>query len=260
MQDEVIRFVDSYRRQMRRFGLDPLADFALYRAWSAAILVRFVMMPTQLECQTFGPLMHDVSLGTKGLIATITTADIRNLMGTLPFPAVCSIHHPPVWLGGSLAAHNGAAGLAYAITGLGLQTDNMLNDVPIADGEAVLVKEERVVPLPVSRFVTPFGDLRLRIPVLHKDGDCVIALPLRVPMRKGVVRSVMLQGGKDVTEATTTRYGERLGLDRIEAANSVLDGSFFRGLTDEAMLLIRIPAFSHAIGIVTMLLTPLFDD
>jgi FMN phosphatase YigB (HAD superfamily) len=260
VQDEAIRWFDLFRRQARRYGFDPLADFANYRAWTAAILARFVMMPTPLECQTFGPLLHDVSLGTKGLIATITTADIQKLMGALPMPAVCSIHHPPVWLGGSLAAHNAASGLAYAMTGFGLPTDDLLRDVEVGDLEAVLVKDEQVMPVPVSRSLTPFGDLRLRIPVLNKHGESVIALPLRPPMSQGVLRSVILQGGKDILEATTTRYGKNLPLEEIEAANASLDGKFFRAASDQGLLLIKVPAFRHAVSVVTVLLTPLFDD
>ncbi len=260
VQDEAIRWFDAFRGQMRRYKFDPMADFANFRAWTAAILARFVMMPTPLECQTFGPLLHDVSLGSRGLIATITTADIKNLMGALPMPAVCSIHHPPVWLGGSLAAHNAASGLAYAMTGFGLPTDDMLRDVEVGDVEAILVKEERVIPLPVSRALTPFGDLRLRIPVLTKDGESVIALPLRPPMDKGVLRSVILQGGKDIHEAATTRYGEPLPTDAVEAANAILDGKFFRALSADGLLLIKVPAFRQPVSVVTVLLTPLFDD
>jgi hypothetical protein len=260
VQDEAIRWFDAFRGQARRYGFDPLADFANFRAWSAAILARFVMMPTPLECQTFGPLLHDVSLGSQGLIATITTADIRKLMGALPLPTVCSIHHPPVWLGGSMAAHNAISGLAYAMTGFGLPTDDMLRDVEVGDVEAVLVKEERVVPLPASRALTPFGDLRLRIPVLQKDGESVIALPLRPPMSRGVIRSVILQGGKDIVEAATTRYGDPLPLEEIEAANAVLDGRFFRALSTDGLLLIKVPAFRMAVSLVTVLLTPLFDE
>jgi hypothetical protein len=260
VQDEAIRWFDAFRAQAKRYGFDPMADFANFRAWTAAILARFVMMPTPLECQTFGPLLHDVSLGSKGLIATITTADIRNLMGALPLPAVCSIHHPPVWLGGSMAAHNAVAGLAYAMTGFGLPTDDMLRDIEVGDVEAILVKEERVVPLPSSCALTPFGDLRLRIPVLQKDGESVVALPLRPPISKGVIRSVILQGGKDILEATTTRYGEVLPIEEIEAANAVIDGKFFRALSPEGLLLIKVPAFRMAVSVVTLLLTPLFDD
>jgi len=260
VQDEAIRWFDAFRAQARRYKFDPLADFANFRAWTAAILARFVMMPTPLECQTFGPLLHDVSLGSKGLIATITTADIRNLMGALPLPAVCSIHHPPVWLGGSMAAHTAAAGLAYAMTGFGLPTDDILRDVEVGDLEAILVKEERVVPLPASCALTPFGDLRVRIPVLHKDGESVVALPLRPPISKGVIRSVILQGGKDILEAATTRYGEVVPIEEIEAANAVLDGKFFRALSSEGLLLIKVPAFRLAVSVVTLLLTPLFDD
>ncbi len=259
LQDECVRYHDAFRAACRRYGMDPLVDFDTYRAWTAAILARFVMMPTALECQTFGPLLHDVSLGTKGLIATITTQDITNLMGTLPFPAVCSIHHPPVWLGGSLTAHAAAAGFAYAVTGLGLNTDDFFQDVEVGDVEAVILKGDRAVPVPVSCTLTPFGDLRLRIPVLNRDGDSLIALPLKGTLTRGVIRSLILQGGADIAEAATTRYGERQPLENLQALRAVLDGNFFRAAEPEAFLLLKVPEFKQAVSLMTMLVTPLFD-
>lgn len=260
MQDECIRYFDAFRDAVKRFGIDPMADFDNYRVWTAAILSRFVMMPNGLECQTFGPLLHDVSLGSRGLIATITTADIKNLMGALPFPAVCSIHHPPVWLGGSLAAHTAAAGFSYAVTGFGLGTDDFFRDVEVGDFEATIIKGERLVPVPAAVALTPFGDLRLRIPVLNKDGDGLVALPLKGPLSRGVVRSVILQGGADITEATTTRYGVRQPLEKLQAAGALLDGNFFRAAESEAYLLVTVPAFKQEISVLTVLITPLFGD
>ncbi len=260
MQDECVRYFDAYREAVKRFGIDPMADFDGYRVWTAAILSRFVMMPNGLECQTFGPLLHDVSLGSRGLIATITTADIRNLMGALPFSAVCSIHHPPVWLGGSLASHTAIAGFSYAVTGFGLGTDDFFRDVEVGDFEATIVKGERLVPVPAAAVLTPFGDLRLRIPVLNKDGDCLVAIPLKGPLSRGVIRSLILQGGADITDATTTRYGERQPLEKLQAMGALLDGNFFRAAEAEAYLLVTIPAFKQAISVLTVLVTPLFGD
>ena len=70
----------------------------------------------------------------------------------------------------------------------------------------------------------------------------------------------MLQGGEDIVEATTTRYGEVLPVEEIEAANAILDGKFFRALSEDGLLLIKVPAFRRPISVVTLLLTPLFDD
>ncbi|MDR3441304.1 hypothetical protein [Telmatospirillum sp.] len=260
MQDECVCYHDAFRDAMRRFKIDPLADFDTYRVWTAAILSRFVMMPDGLECQTFGPLLHDVSLGSRALIATITTADITKLMGTLPFPAVCSIHHPPVWLGGSLAAHTAAAGFSYAVTGFGLGTDDFFRDVGVGEFEATLIKGERAIPVPVSTMLTPFGDIRIRIPCLHKDAECVVALPLKGPLTRGVIRSSILQGGANITEATTTRYGERQSLEKLQALGAVLDGSYFRATAPEAFLLLNIPAFRLPISVLTVLITPIFDN
>lgn len=260
MQDECIRYFDAFQAAVKRYGVDPLADFDNYRVWTAAILSRFVMMPNGHECQTFGPLLHDVSLGSKALIATITTADIRNLMGALPFPTVCSIHHPPVWLGGSMAAHNQAAGFAYAVTGLGLGTDDFFRDVEVGTLEAVIVKGERAVPVPVASTLTPFGDIRLRIPVLQRDGNAAVALPLKGPLARGVIRSVILQGGPDVTSATTTRYGERQSRSKIMAQGATLDGNVFRMTGPNAFLLFPVPELKQPVHVLTVLITPLFDE
>jgi hypothetical protein len=259
MQDECVRFHDAFRAECRRHGIDPLADFETYRAWTAAILSRFVMMPTPLECQTFGPLLHDVSLGSRGLIATITTADIRNLMGMLPFPAVCSIHHPPVWLGGSLTAHAPVAGFVYAMTGYALPTDNILKDVEIDGIDVAILKDDQAIPVPAAAAVTPFGDLRLRIPVLKKDGASIIAVPLKGPLSRGLIRSFMLQGGADIADATTTRNGERQSRGKIQALRATLDGNFFRAVEADAFLLLPVPAFRRAVSVVTLLVTPLLD-
>jgi FMN phosphatase YigB (HAD superfamily) len=258
MQDECIRFVDVFRQLSRRFGLDPLADLNNFRSWSAAILGRMILLPTGLECQTFGPLLHDVSLGSRGLIATITTIDIENLMGTLPFPAVCSITHPPVWLGGSLTSHSAAAGLAYAVTGLGLGTNAVLNDIPVGQMEAMILKGEQCIPVPVTCVLTPFSDVRLRIPVLGRDTDCLVALPLRAQIQRGVIRSVILQTGADIGEATTTRWGTRQGVEELQAIRAVLDGSYYRAIEPDAFLLFKVPASESPMNLLTVLITPLF--
>jgi hypothetical protein len=83
---------------------------------------------------------------------------------------------------------------------------------------------------------------------------------LRPPITKGLIRSLMLQGGEDIVEATTTRYGEVLPAQEIEVANAILDGKFFRAVSEEGLLLIKVPAFRRPISVVTLLLTPLFDD
>lgn len=260
MQDECVRYFDAFHRLSKHLGLDPLADFPNYRAWTAAYLSRFVIMPTPLECQTFGPLLHDVSLGSRGLIATITTADIRKLMGALPFPAVASIHHPPVWLGGSMAAHTAAAGFSYATAAFGMGVDDFFRDVDVGDIEATIIKDENGITVPVTRSLTPFGDVRLRIPVLQRDSESIIAISLKAPLARGVIRSCILQGGANIEDATNTRYGERQPLDGLLAMGATLDGNYFRALQDNAFLLVPVPAFKHSLAVMTVLISPLFDE
>ena len=88
----------------------------------------------------------------------------------------------------------------------------------------------------------------------------MVALPLRGPLSRGVVRSLILQGGEDITEATTTRYGERLPIEKLQALGALLDGNFFRAAAPEAYLLVSVPTFKHPISVLPVLITPLFDD
>jgi len=258
MQEEVLRFVATFRKLSASFGVDVTADFERFRAWTAAALARFVILPTGLECQTFGPLLHDVSLGSKGLIATITTRDIENLMGALPFPAVASISHPPVWLGGSLTAHAGIAGFAYAMCGLGLSNNDVLGDVQVGQIEAMILKGEAGTNIPVSVMLTPFGDLRLRVPVLSKDSGGMVAVPLVAQLQRGVVRSLILQGGPDINVAAASREGERMPIEGLKAIRAVLDGSYFRINEPDAYLLIDIPETETPVLLLNIMITPLF--
>jgi hypothetical protein len=88
----------------------------------------------------------------------------------------------------------------------------------------------------------------------------MIALPLRPPLGKGVLRTVILQGGKDVVTATTTRYGDEIDLGEIEVVNAILDGRFFRAVGPDALLMLKIPALLNPVTVATLLITPLFDD
>ena len=259
MQEEVLRFVATFRKLEASFGLDLLADFERYRSWTAAALARFVILPTGMECQTFGPLLHDVSLGTKGLIATITTRDIENLMGALPFPAVASISHPPVWLGGSLSAFSGIAGFAYAMCGLGLSNNDVLADVAVGQVEAMILKGDSCINVPVSVMLTPFGDLRLRVPVLGKDSGSVVALPLVAQFQRGVLRSLILQSGPDIAIAAASRDGKCLALEEVKAIRVVLDGSYFRVNEPEAFMLIDIPESETPVLLLNIQITPIFN-
>jgi hypothetical protein len=87
----------------------------------------------------------------------------------------------------------------------------------------------------------------------------LLALPLKGPLSRGVIRSVILQSGANITEATTTRYGDPLPLEKLQAAGTLLDGNFFRAAEAEAYLLVTVPAFKQAVSVLTLLITPLFD-
>lgn len=259
MQEEVLRFVATFGKLSAAFGVDVAADLQRFRSWTAAVLSRFVILPTGMECQTFGPLLHDVSLGSKGLIATITTRDIENLMGALPFPAVASISHPPVWLGGSLTAHGGIAGFAYAMCGLGLSNNDVLADVAVGQIEAMILKGPEGTNVPVSVMLTPFGDLRLRVPVLARDSGGVVAVPLVAQLQRGVIRSLILQGGMDVALAAASREGTPLPVPGVKAIRAVLDGSYFRATEPDAYLLIDVPESEVPVLLLNILMTPLFQ-
>ncbi|OIQ88208.1 hypothetical protein GALL_299000 [mine drainage metagenome] len=259
MQEDCVAFITRFQRLARGFGVDPLADLDHFRMWSAAILARFVMMPSALECQTFGPLLHDVGLGTEALIATITTQDVANLMGVLPFPAVASISHPPVWLGGSMMAYGAGNGFAYAMTGFGIAVNDVLADVAVGSVTAVLLRGQEAVPVPSPLLLTPSGDLRIRIPLFGKDTGNSVAVPLTGQIRRGVLRSIILQCGEDMNTAAVTRDGIRISRSFAQPIKAVMDGSYYRASEDDAFLVIPVPKMRFGMTLLNIMLTPVFD-
>ncbi len=259
MQEDCVSFITRFQRIAREMGIDPLADLDRFRLWSAAILARFVMMPSPLECQTFGPLLHDVGLGTLALIATITTQDVANLMGVLPFPAVASISHPPVWLGGSMMAYGAGTGFAYAMTGFGVSANDVLGDVAVGSVAAVLLRGQEAVPVPSPLLLTPFGDLRVRIPLFGKDTGNNVVVPLTGQIRRGVLRSIILQCGEDMNGAAVTRDGIRISRSGVQPIKAVMDGSYYRASEEDAFLVIPVPKVRYGMTLLNIMLTPIFD-
>ena len=258
VQDECIRYIDTFREKVTHHGIDPFENFENYRAWTATILARFIMMPTTLECDALGRLLHDVSLGSQALMPTINSQGTKNLMGTLPFASVCSIHHPPVWLAGSLTAYNQMSGFAYAMVSFSLPVDEVLKDQELESISAAIIKDnQEPISVPVSQTLTPFGDVRLRIPVLGKDSESMIAIHLEEGIMTGVVRTMSIQTGKNLDETTNSRNLSTLSFDKLQGLRIHLQGKYYEKTGEHPYLLISVPKFKEHIGVVTLLITPI---
>jgi len=258
MQGEILAFAELYRTVLRDWTLDPFADGERAQLWGAALLTRFLLLPTAAEQEVFGSVQIDVNLGSKVVANVIDTPYVERLMGSMPFPKVCSVPMPPMWLAGSIASVSPFAGYAYALAGFGLIPEDMLNDSPLGQVEVVIIKDDITdVLVPVGLNHTGFGDIRLRIPVLRKHTGSHIAVPLARIGASGVVRSFTLQEGEHSAGALNNRQVRSLPLAGIDGLGADLHGGYFRTTSDDAHLLLSAPASTHPLSILTLTVTPL---
>lgn len=258
MQAGCLRFAELYASVRRDWRLDPFADVEAAQLWGAALLSRFLLLPTAEEQEALGAVQIDVNLGSKVIATVIDTPYVERLMETMPFPKVCTVPMPPMWLAGSIASVSPFAGYAYALAGFGLIPEDVLGDSAFGQVNVVIITDDLgEVTVPVGLSNTGFGDLRLRIPVLSKHTRSRIAVPLARIGRSGVVRSLTIQQGDNSAGALNDRQVRPLPLAGIDGMGAHLHGGYFRATEDDAHLLLTAPASSHPLSILTLTVTPL---
>lgn len=257
MQRHILNFARSYGAAAARLGFDPLQDADLAAAWSAALLGRFLLLPTAQEQEVFGQMQHDVNLGSRALIDMIDAPAMADMLGTMPFPQVCAAKEPPMWLAGSLSTVSPMAGYAYALAGFGLLGGDQLAELRGDELTVSVIKNQEGQSLPASRMTTGFGEIRLRIPVLRRHTGSVVAIPLNAFMASGVIRSLTVQQGSNSVQAMGSRLIQPLPLGAVRGLDTCLSGQHFRADGEDAHLLIDLPEGESPLSILTLTVTPL---
>ena len=97
------------------------------------------------------------------IAGAIDAAYVGRMMDTMPFPRICNLPMPPMWLAGSIAAVSPFAGYAYALAGFGLVPEDVLSDSSFGQVTVVILTDTQgEVPVPVGLSNTGFGDTHRR--------------------------------------------------------------------------------------------------
>lgn len=256
MQVGCLSFGALYASIRRDWGIDPFAQVQNAQLWGAALLTRFLLLPTAEERRCMGGVQIDVNLGSKVIAPVMDAPYVERLMDTMPFPKVCNVPMPPMWLAGSIAEVSPFAGYAYAMAGFSLIPEDVLSDAPAGQITVVIITQEMdEITVPVGLTRTGFGDTRLRIPILKKHYTARIAVPLARIGQSGVVRSLTIQEGDSSVNALNDRQVRPLSLSGIDGMGAKLHGAYFRAVENDAHLLLTAPVSSHPLSILTLTLS-----
>jgi FMN phosphatase YigB (HAD superfamily) len=259
IQQACLDFVDLEASGRGGLDIDPFQDLERNRVWAAAILCRFVLLPGQEEQDLFGALKQDVNLGSRVLVDMIDLPRIEAMLQALPLPIASIASEPPMWLAGSMAAAAPLAGLAYTASGFGLVPSDLMADAGIGHVDVVVIKDGAGETISVACMMTGFGEIRLRIPILRRHTDSVIAIPLDKFMNAGAIRALTRQQGQTSFSTMMSRGIETLPMSSVRTLRAHSEGGRFRRTGPDGHLLLDVPASHEPISLLTLLVAPLQD-
>ncbi|RAI42961.1 HAD family hydrolase [Rhodoplanes roseus] len=227
-------------------------------AWTAAMLGRLLLLPTDDEVLLLGGLTHDVNLGSRNTVPLADPDAASRAVLARPLPDACGIEAPPMWPAGSLAAVSPLHGFAYTLFGAGALPGDVFGDVPCGRITVTLVDQRRAAPVEVTCLRTPAGDLRLRVPLMAEGRIEAVAIPVGQLASRALVRGVALQQGETGADAVQKGAVTMLGADRLRAVDATLADDIVRA-GPGGSLLVLVPPLGARIGVLTVLLTPLGD-
>ncbi len=257
IQRACLDFVQLMQAASAELAIDPMQDMVTMRSWSAVLLARLLLFPTLAEQTVFGPIKHDVNLGTYVLHDLINTEETEPLLGALPLTAVWQADAPPMWAAGNSAAISSLNGCAYGVAAFGLPIEEVLHEQVVTHLPASLIKDGKGQSCAASCTATATGELRLRIPVHRAHTGSMLALPLERFLQRGMIRSIGLQRGDGSADAGRSQQIETVSIRDLQGLSCQIDGSEFRALGQDAHLLLPIAESDRAVTIVTLTILPL---
>ncbi|MDA8231364.1 MAG: HAD hydrolase-like protein [Magnetospirillum sp.] len=257
VQSACVAYVTAHRAVATEQGVDPLADPDLAGVRATAILSRFLLFPHSEETALFGALRHDYSVGEATAVELVERGRMASMLGTMPFPAMIGTTEVPIWLAGSLAAVSTMAGHAYALAGFGMMAADCFNDIALPSITGSIIRGGEGTPVPLNLSLTPFGQLRVRIPVPQGFGGSICALPLGGLVESGVIKSFTCQRGRNVAQVLASRDINPLPMTALQGLNALVDGPYFRATGPQAHLLVAAPPGDEPLSIITLTIDPL---
>lgn len=236
---------------VRALGDRPAAD----AAWTAAILARALLVPTDAELALLGGLKHDINLGSQVMVTLADVAGITALMAAKSLPQAFAPHTALGWAAAAAAGRSPLHGWLYALSaGLNLPAD-VAGDVPCGRIEVMLDGATTPQSVTVTILRTGCGDIRLRVPLRRADAIRTLIVPAGPLPRRGTLSGAVLQSGATLAEAMQSS-GVRI-LDRIDGLDVALDRGLYETISDDGLLLLHLPPVNDPFGVLTLTITPL---
>lgn len=261
IQAGTLAFVTGARDLSPTYQLEPFKALDIAAKWTAAILGRVLLLPTDDELVMLGTLKHDVNLGTQALAPMLDGMLIKNLQIAQALPTVCTAPAPPMWLAGSFAGLSPAHGFLYMLFGANRLPADIFGDTKCGtitiglfgvDGGATMES--------VSCYRTGLGEIRIRVPITRKLAIKTIAVPIAQLAPEGILHGVSIQTGQTIRKASKSIDVIGLPEQAMTMAGLARSGRYYRATDDDGCLLISADQSDDPVTIFSISLTSLSND
>lgn len=253
LQQSARLFAQMFYAAASELKVDLFSDLQAMRDCCSILMLRFLIFPTMTELQCYGSMKQDVNLGTYLLYDMANTDHYKKLQAARGFSNIFGGMAPPMWLGGSVAGMSGFASCAYGLRAFGMSVHPLIEDKVVATVPLKIIKNGVGKTSAANCLLTPSGEIRLRFAVLKRDSESTIALPLESFMPRGLIRTIVIQGGHSSDDAMSSNTIEQLKKEKVlSGLHCQLDDAQFTALNKDAHLLIEIPDMVQPVTIVTM--------
>jgi hypothetical protein len=161
IREGAVHFAREYTTLTAGGYPDGFADLDTTASWTAALLARALLLPTDDELLLLGSMQHDVNMGSQALASTADPRMAHAFDLARPLQVAFSMFRPPVpmWMAASMAGVSPMHGFLYALYGAGHLPADIVGDAPMGTTDIVLISGNDGHPLTVASHRNGFGDL-----------------------------------------------------------------------------------------------------
>lgn len=253
IQAGAVGFVRSIGPLLEAGITDPFVGNPAAAHWAAAILGRFLLLPTDGEIALLAGFLQDTNLGSQDLIPLATpaaTGDLlaaRNMVNAFRSESFC------MWPAGSMASVSPVHSQLYAMHATGHLSGNIAADAACGSVTVVVTAGGEHHKTKVPCYRTPFGDVRLRVPLDGRATDASVALVLGELTREGLLRDIVVQRGDSAYHAMSGINVKPVALDTLRLAGADRQGRAFRVHDDKpGVVFIPVPPADFAVAVLTV--------
>ena len=157
--------------------INPFTDFDTAATWSAVILARILLMPSQEDMLLLGAMRHDMNLGTQAIAPFVDGNAINAIEAAGGLGAMFTAKDQPTWLAGTLAQRPPVHSLLYTLFAAGIVPSTAFAERKTGSLDVTLISavEARTATVPVYESI--FGRLRIHIPTVATMRLTTIVVP-----------------------------------------------------------------------------------